>query len=212
MTERSVNNMAAKKIIKSEKREQILLAAISVFTKNGINNSTIRDIALSADVGKGTIYEYFKNKNEIISQAYRYFMSMFDTGIEDIVLKSSSGKDKLKMITDFIIGFIDNDKNDMMNLIFDFWAESIRTKTSKNIIYMEMRHFYGSYRSLVRDLILEGKEDGSFRDDIDHDSLASLFVGMLDGIMVQWVIDREQINLSLIRLELIRLIEKGIGK
>jgi len=212
MTERSVNNMAAKKIIKSEKREQILFAAISVFAKNGINNSTIRDIALSADVGKGTIYEYFKNKNEIISQAYRYFMSMFDTGIEDIVLNSSSGKDKLKMITDFIIGFIDNDKNDMMNLIFDFWAESIRTKTSKNIIYKEMRHFYGSYRALVRDLILEGKEDGSFRDDIDHDSLASLFVGMLDGIMVQWVIDREQINLSLIRLELIRLIEKGIGK
>jgi len=203
--------MSAKRVVKSQKREKIILSAMKVFAKKGIKNTTVNDIAVEAGIGKGTIYEYFRDKNDIIINSFKYFVNLFDSGIEDIALDDSVGKEKLLKITSFVINYLREEQNEIMNLTFDFWAESIRAKTVKDIIYREMKDFYRSYRKLISDMIKQGKMDGSFSNKIDEKSLASLLVGMLDGLMVQWILDRDEINLFKVEQEMKRIINMDIN-
>ena len=69
----------ARIVNKKEKREKILEAAISVFAKKGTAKTKTADIAEAAQIGKGTIYEYFQSKDEIIMAAFYYVIKKYLT-------------------------------------------------------------------------------------------------------------------------------------
>ena len=100
--------------------------------------------------------------------------------------------------------------NDYLDLMFDFWAEGIKGH-EKGIMLTEMNKFYRSYRKLFEDVLREGIEDGSIRKNIDPFETSSIIIGTLDGIMVQWILDKEVIDLKKIEKNLINLILNGAG-
>jgi AcrR family transcriptional regulator len=179
---------------KKEKQEQIISAAIREFTKNGFAATTISDIARAAGIGKGTVYEYFSTKEEIIEHTFNFFVRSLEMDFEAILISGLAPVDKLKRIFDSFTRFIDSESQEMLELMFDFWSVSIRHKESKGIIFQEMKKFYQAYREIFSDIIIEGMGDGSIRKDINPLSAASMIVGALDGIMVQWVLDRESFD------------------
>ena len=74
-------------IDKKEKKAKILEASIRVFAKKGLSNTKMADIAEAADVGKGTIYEYFRSKDEILEASFQYFVE----GVEKILSGKLAG-------------------------------------------------------------------------------------------------------------------------
>ena len=87
---------------KKEKRAKILNAAIRVFSKKGRTVTKISDIAEEAGIGKGTIYEYFRSKDEVFSATFNYFM---DKQEEVITQRLSSINDPLeKLRAYFLLG------------------------------------------------------------------------------------------------------------
>src|SRR5687767_4247224 len=87
---RSVRSLNTVRAAIGDKREAILRSAISVFARNGYFNSKVADIAREAGVADGTVYLYFKSKEEILH-------SIFDRSVEDAL---GAARKKIKRIVD----------------------------------------------------------------------------------------------------------------
>lgn len=202
--------MSALIVNKTKKKEDIILAALKVFAEKGLSNSTIKEIADRAGIGKGTIYEYFKDKNEIIHNSFFYFQKFFEVDMEKILLSEENGASKLKNLMRSIMSILKSENKDYLDLMFDFWAEGIKGH-EKGLMLTEMNKFYKSYRKLFEDVLLEGIQDGSIREKIDPFETSSIIIGTIDGIMVQWILDKKAINLKKIENNLINLVLNGTG-
>ena len=66
--------MSPKSVDKEAKKRQILEAAIAVFARKGVGNTRIAEIAAEAGTGKGTIYEYFRSKEQLFQEAFGHFL------------------------------------------------------------------------------------------------------------------------------------------
>ena len=203
--------MSALIVDKEKKREDIVLAALAVFAEKGFSKTTIKDIAEQAGIGKGTIYEYFNDKDEIIHNSFFYFQKFFEFDIQETLLSEKDGASKLTAVIKSILKIINGEYGKYLDLMFDFWAEGIKGH-SKNVMISEMNRFYKSYRKLFEDILKEGVDDGSFRSDLDPLPVASIIIGMLDGIMVQWILDKKIINKMEIEKCIIDLVLNGTGK
>jgi AcrR family transcriptional regulator len=203
--------MCARIVNKEEKKEQILRAAIRLFARKGFARATISDIAVAAGTGKGTIYEYFETKDEIIQGSFSFFIKELEFDFEHILLSPLPAIDKLKQVFSAFSQTMELAENrQLMELMFDFWAESIKSVQAKNFLFKEMSTFYQAYRKLCEDLILDGIHEGSLRKDLDAPTMATIILGMNDGIMVQWLLDKS-IDFSRTMNEMIRMLLEGIS-
>ncbi len=184
--------MCARVVDKKEKKVQIVEAAIREFARKGFSRTTINAIANAAGIGKGTIYEYFSNKEEIVHETFRFFMHSMEPDFQAILISKVTAKEKLRQILDGFSHSINSEYHiELMELLFEFWSEAIKDKGSKGVMFEEMIKFYQVYREIFADIIIEGMGDGSFRKDINPRSTAAMIVGALDGLMVQWILERE---------------------
>jgi len=188
--------MSAKVVDKKEKKDRIIGAALVVFAKKGFAKTTINDIAAAAGIGKGTVYEYFSTKEEIIDQSFGFFIRHLELGFQEVLIQEIPAREKLILILGGFSHAMDSDSQELLELMFDYWSEGIKNRDSKGLLFDEMNKFYHSYREIFADVIIEGMTEGSFRKDINPRSAASMIVGTLDGILVQWILDKDSIDLQ----------------
>jgi len=86
---------------KEQKRKDIALSCKELILENGINNLTVSQVAKSAGIGKGTVYEYFKNKDEIVFELVNVLMQEHNEIKEKKLLDVTSTKAKAKVFFDF---------------------------------------------------------------------------------------------------------------
>jgi len=82
-------------VTKEERRKQILEMSIKVFTKQGYHKAKIEDIANEANIGKGTVYQYFTSKKELFKEMVAYCMGGYNSQLEAIIDSQLDIKDKL---------------------------------------------------------------------------------------------------------------------
>jgi TetR/AcrR family fatty acid metabolism transcriptional regulator len=196
LTEWSVKGgaLAAKLVNREEKKGKIIFSALRVFSKKGISFSTISDIAKEANIGKGTVYEYFKSKDEIIMSVFRSFLDdgiILMNQIKNLsVLPDKKLLKGLHMFTDVI----DGEGVETFKLLFDFWAIGIKEEKYSTDFYNHMKNFYREYRKIFSDIIKEGQDMGIFKKEIESENVGAMIIGMLDGLMAQWILDRDNID------------------
>ena len=184
--------MCARTVDKKEKKVQIIEAAIREFAAKGFSRTTVSDIANAAGIGKGTVYEYFANKEEIVHEAFMFFMHTMEPDFQAILISTDPAKEKLIQILDGFSHSMDSEYHvKLMEVMFEFWSGAIKDKSSKGMMFKEMLKFYQAYREIFADIIIEGMGDGSFRKDINPRNTAAMIVGALDGLMVQWLLEQE---------------------
>jgi len=88
---------------KEQKRIDIALSCKDLFVAKGIKNITISQIAQEARVGKGTIYDYFKNKEDIVFEIVNILMAQFNATKEQRINEAASTKAKIKIFFDFFL-------------------------------------------------------------------------------------------------------------
>ncbi len=196
-------------IDKKEKRSQILDAAIRVFAQRGVKNTKIADIAEKAGIGKGTVYEYFQSKDEIISAGFRYFMEHVG---EVIGRRVSTLTDPLDKLMAYFFGWADVLESEFMGFIgvvLDFWAEGIREE--KGALTLNLAELYAEYRSVVEQLLDDCVSAGCIRP-VDTRIAASVLLGTIDGLLVQWIADRTAFDIKAAVEALPDLIIYGLKK
>ena len=200
--------MSPRIVNKDEKKRQIVDAAMKVFAKNGLYNAKMIDIAEAAGIGKGTIYEYFKSKEDIFLEAFNYFMKEMEAQMGVRLFRLTDPSEKLIAIIEVFFDSFET-FHESTYIMFDFWAEGIRKRDAR----MEelLKNVYYEYRQFLSSILDEGKAKGVFRDLNSH-MVASSIVGAMDGLILQWIIFGHDYDVHLARTEFINLVLSGINK
>jgi AcrR family transcriptional regulator len=136
---------------KEQKKKDIALSTKELLLNNGINNITISQIAKNASIGKGTIYEYFSNKNEIVFELVNILMQQYNEAKEKKLLDVASTKEKIKVLMDF---FYDDAYFDIRVLYKDFTAITLMNNNESMVTFQTERFKF--YTDWIDDIIQEG--------------------------------------------------------
>lgn len=181
--------MAAKIVDKQAKRLEILRAAMRVFAQRGVVNTKMSDVAEAAGIGKGTIYEYFRSKEDIFADAYKSMFEGTEERVAAIVKSELDPEEKLRQLMAATVeGFL-GDGGEFAGIMMSFWSEGIRNQDERIINIIDLKQIYSDYRQMIAAILGEGVQCGVF--DVEDSFLtASVLIGAMDGILLQWILDR----------------------
>ena len=171
------------------KKDQIIVAAAHVFAQKGYAGSSVADIALKAEIGKGTIYAYFDSKEDLFFAVFEWFILQTGTAAKvSVAYLGGSATERLEVLSDSIMNTWDEVK-DVFNLTVEFWAAS-SSSLMRDRFKGAFRRLYENFRGLVVLLIRDGIERGEFRADVDPASIAAALVGTWDALFLQAWFDK----------------------
>jgi len=173
----------------SGKRELILRAATRVFARNGYFNSKVADIAREADVADGTVYLYFKSKEEILHSIFDQNMSEAIASGRVLIEKLRDPGEKLRRIAMLHLERLGADRD----LAVVFQVE-LRGSTKF------MREFsaagFAEYLGLLRQTFADGQRSGVFRKDLNAKLVSKILFGALDEMATNWIISKRNYKLE----------------
>lgn len=176
--------MNAQNIHRQIKKDQIVEAAAYVFSQKGYSGAVIADIASQANIGKGTVYEYFTSKEDLFFAVFEWFQKKTEkaatVGISSL---SGSAADRLKALSNTLMGLWDEIK-DAFVLVMEFWAAS-SSPPMRRRFKVAFKQLYTGYRAIVSDLIRDGIKSKEFRPDVNPESIAAALVGTWDALFLQ---------------------------
>ena len=180
--------MVLTKTGRGSKRQHLVEAAAAVFAEQGFTSTRVADIAERAGIGKGTVYEYFTSKEELLFAVFEWIDSRVSTRVEAVLAEEISGHEKLLRLLQLGADVV-TEQVEMQPVILDFWAAS-----RGNLL--EDRHrevctsSYHFFRKVITDFIHDGQRRGDFRPEVDAEALAATVVSTFDGLGVQFFFDR----------------------
>ena len=185
---------------KQEKRSRLVQAAIPIFAKYTFRDAKMNDVAISADVGKGTLYEYFDSKDELFLEIFKMWFTILEAQIQDVVTAVKSPSEQIVIFYDQYFATIEK-YSDTYYIYFDFWTELVR---NPKISSQEIKDVYQSLRSLMAGILDEGVNLGIFRT-MDTQVKSIQLLSMIDGLLLQWLMDRESFSLKEIGKDSVRI-------
>lgn len=188
----------------STKYHDILKAAVKVFAKDGFYKTKVSAIAKEAGVADGTIYLYFKNKDDILKQFFSYLAVLIFERFQEAVAKGNTAVEKLNLLLHRHLQECQNDKA---------FARVFQTEARQNrqLIEDEIKIISRSYIELLEGIIRQGQQEGSLRRDIPVGFSARLILSALDGVINNWVLGGCRYDMTTMTTPLVDLLIHGIG-
>jgi AcrR family transcriptional regulator len=192
---------------KKEKTEIIAVAALKTFRECGYNKTRMVDIAQMAGMGKGTLYEYFKDKADILRFAFDQYFSVFSQGILEAMAEKTRPSDKILALIDFALRHAAEWEDHCAIYVDYFGAARIeeRKRFSLSDIYTEMKN-------ILENLIKEAQSAGEIDEQFDPSAVAELLISIYDGIVLHKIFDGQRVAMDLIRQTAMTLITQGVLK
>jgi AcrR family transcriptional regulator len=181
--------VSTKTAARGEKRPLILQAATEVFAEQGFASVTVAEIADRAGIGKGTVYEYFSSKDELLFAVFEWMNEKIFERIRSLLDEGGTTRERLQRMLD-LGARITREQVEMQAVVLDFWSASRGTKVEERYNQACLTTFR-AYRRLVADVIREGQTTGELRSDVDPEAVAVMVVAAMDGLGVQIFFDRE---------------------
>ena len=172
-----------------EKYHRILQSAIAVFAEHGYFNSRVSDIAKRAKVADGTIYLYFKNKEQILMAALDSAFDIFMETARRELATISDPREKLRRLA-----FLHLDRLGAIRGLAMVVQTELR-QSAKFLADFSHRHMV-AYFDLVRAILHEGQASGQFRPEISDRIAANCFFGSLDSLVTSWLLSEHEYQLS----------------
>jgi TetR/AcrR family fatty acid metabolism transcriptional regulator len=173
-----------------DKRSAILKAATKVFARNGFFNSKVADIAREAGVADGTVYLYFKNKDDVlislVSQTMDEFVALGRARIADL----DDPQEKLRVLARLHLKGLGRDRD--LAIVFQVELRQ-STKFMEEFSTTKMTEYFG----LIREAIEEGQQRGTFRKTLNSKVVAKILYGALDEMATNWILSDKRYDLGL---------------
>ena len=188
MDYRESNTMSPRPDVSTERKSQILNAAEQVFTKKGFDQSRMDDIAEETGLSKGTLYLYFKSKDDLIVAVLdRIFLFEFN----QITRFDHSNASALEEIWNFS-ELITKDFLDMMRIMpiaYEFLALAFRNK----IVQKALKQYMEKYMEVLIPIIQRGIDNGEFKK-VDPKEAAIAIGAVFEGTVLLWVYDHSLVD------------------
>ena len=176
---------------KSDKRVRIIDAAVSVFAQKGYHLSRVSDIAKVAGVADGTIYLYFRNKEDVLLSIFEEKMGILLAEMRKALQDTNDPLEKIRIYVHQ--HFIQLQKHPDIAKVLQ-----VELRQSQQFINEYRPEKLWEYLEILGDTIREGQDLGVIRQDVDPFLLQWSLFGALDELAIQWVVarKRERFNLT----------------
>jgi len=182
--------MSPRPDVSEERKNQIIAAATAVFTRLGFHDARMDDIVEEAGLSKGTLYWYFKSKDDIISAILENMVNREVAQLSDVLIGDLSAKEKLLVFTKNMIEDITRMKP-LMPILFEFWALSTRQKSVQQTI----RKFYLIYLDSITPIIQQGIDRGEFQL-VKAENVSIALGAIFEGTILLWSYAPETIDIE----------------
>ena len=198
--------MSPRIVNKQEKLLSILDAALGVFAQQGYSSTKMEAIARAAGIGKGTIYEYFRNKDALFFALFDHVRSRFHETIYAEAEEQETATSALEMFIFVTLKALD-EWREFGYVLLDFWSEHRRGES----VSLRFSEVYAFSREKIADFVRRGIRDGEFRN-VDPLAAASAIIALLDGLLLQCIFDPAALSETAAIRQITDVILGGIRK
>ncbi len=188
----------------SDKYHQILTAAIKVFAERGFSQSTISQIAHEAGVADGTIYLYFKNKDDILVQFYEKMTEHVSTRFWEAVQNGKTAVEKLHNLIHAHLDLFQREPNGAI-------VYQGETHLQWRLVQEPTRQMSKMYRDVISQVVALGQQEGTIREDLYVGLVKRLINGAVEEVINTWIHTGRDHDLASMAEPLVELFIKGIG-
>ena len=188
----------------TDKREAILRAGVKVFAEKGYFNAKVADVARAAGIADGTVYLYFKSKNEILHSIFDQAMERFISEGRRELAKIGSPVDRLKKVAELHLKRLGDDRD--RAIVFQ-----VELRGSTKFMEEFSAAGFHEYLEVIRKTIEEGQKEGIFRNDIKPIVCAKVLYGALDEMVTNWILSKRSYPLEPMAREVLMIFLKGVS-
>ena len=186
------------------RRNQILDAATKVFVRQGFQHARMDDIVEESGLSKGTLYWYFKSKEDIINAILRRLFAGDLEHLEDLIQAGGTASERLIQLTNYrVIGM--KRMSNLVPIIFEFYAVAVHQQWVKQFINEYFEHF----RALLEELIQQGIDNGEFRH-VNARNTAISFASLYEGLTLHWMMDPQTVQWEILSENSIPMLLDGL--
>jgi TetR/AcrR family transcriptional regulator, fatty acid metabolism regulator protein len=188
----------------ADKRDLILRGAIQAFAERGFFGAQVADVARAAGVAAGTVYLYFRSKDDLL-------VAIFERVMDEAIVEGRAALagitdplERLQRIARLHLARLGRDRQ--LAVVFQVELRQ-STKFMERFSTTKLRDYLG----LIRDTIAEGRAAGVVRHDINPTLAAKMLFGALDEMATNWILSRRRYALTSVADEVLHVFINGIG-
>ncbi|MCP8617057.1 TetR/AcrR family transcriptional regulator [Salirhabdus salicampi] len=170
------------------KYKQIIDAAVEVIAENGYHSSQVSKIAKRAGVADGTIYLYFKNKEDILVSLFQEKMGQFIEKIEEDIQHKEKVEDKLYGMIRMHLQQLSEDHKLAI-------VTQLELRQSNKELRLKINEVLKRYLAVMDDILHEGIRTGVFHSRINPKLVRQMIFGMIDEVVTNWVMKDQKYDL-----------------
>ena len=189
---------------KTDKRGAILRAAIDTFAARGFFNAQVADVARAAGVAAGTVYLYFRGKDDLLISIFERTMKEAIAEGRRCVAPIDDPVARLREIARLHLDRLSRDRS--LAVVFQ-----IELRQSTKFMEQFSATYVREYLGLIRDVIVEGQVAGVFRSSVNPTLASKLFFGGLDEMATNWILSRRRYALDGQADEIVDILVGGFG-
>lgn len=182
---------------RNHRAKQIAQAALRLFARKGYAAGSVEEISTEAGIGKSTVYEYYRNKEELFIAAVQEGAEQWFTDLEAIGLTTEDPVERLHHIADLYLDDSEAEGRDKPRL----FLEVVSQTQLQGGVFSDRSHLilnlYQRYIRSVADFLLEGVSGGRLRPEIafQAEKIAINFLAFLDGLTLHGLVAGAQVDL-----------------
>jgi len=181
-----------------------LEAAVRVFAEQGFHQATIAQIARQAGVADGTIYLYFKNKDDILVHIFNERTRSVFNRFREAVKEADGAVGKLKALVSSHLAEFQADVH--MAAVYQVWTHQFQRVAEPQIKEMSKM-----YLDIVSEIVELGQQEGTLRKDLYLGLVKRFIIGAIDEVINTWLHAGGRYDLSTMADPLVDLFIRGIG-
>lgn len=187
------------------KYRQIIDAAVIVIAENGYHQAQVSKIAKQAGVADGTIYLYFKNKEDILISLFQEKMGTFIEKVEEKLEGKKTAAEKLCQMIDMHFQLLSEDRHLAI-------VTQLELRQSNKDLRLKINEVLKGYLQVVDNILIEGRDSGEFSHDLDIRLARQMIFGTMDETVTTWVMNEQKYDLTALAEPVQKLLINGCGK
>ncbi|MFP7231105.1 fatty acid metabolism transcriptional regulator FadR [Bacillus subtilis] len=188
---------------KRPKYMQIIDAAVEVIAENGYHQSQVSKIAKQAGVADGTIYLYFKNKEDILISLFKEKMGQFIERMEEDIKEKTTAKEKLALVISKHFSLLAGDHNLAI-------VTQLELRQSNLELRQKINEILKGYLNILDCILTEGIQTGEFKNGLDVRLARQMIFGTIDETVTTWVMNDQKYDLASLSDSVLELLVSGI--
>jgi AcrR family transcriptional regulator len=195
------------------KRERILGAAIDVFRDMGFEATRMDEVARRARVGKGTLYNFFDSKEDLLISAWEASMESSRMRIDSLIgpVRGDPEQALSSLLHSLFLDLLPRIRSPL-SLQNQLWGVMARDPEARRRVLEFQRRFFRAREREITETIERGRASGAFRTDIDSREIALLLLAVFDGVVYRTAFDDARIDAGRALASFERLLDGGLGR